>query len=186
MIYGIILAGGKSTRMGTNKILFEYEGKPLILYAIETMKRYVDRIVVVTGRYNEEIREALKGVDVEIAFNPDYEKGMFSSVLTGIKRVEGDFFILPGDCPFVNGCTYDALLSGCGDIRVPSYEGNEGHPIFISYKYKNELLSYPLDSNLKVFRDDKKYEIINVEDQNIVINLNTILDVINFKTERKR
>ena len=45
----------------------------------------------------------------------------------------------------------------------------------------------PLDSNLKVFRDSKNYEIINVEDKNIVINLNEFLDYQNIKiTEEGR
>ena len=42
-------------------------------------------------------------------------------------------------------------------------------------------------SNLKVFRDSKNYEIINVEDKNIVINLNEFLDYQNIKiTEEGR
>ena len=66
MICGVILAGGKSSRMGQNKILLPYEGKPLLFYAFETMSRHVDRVIVVTGKYDKEIREALKGKDVKI------------------------------------------------------------------------------------------------------------------------
>ena len=173
---GIILAGGKSTRMKQNKLLLLYKEKPILVHAIEGMKPFVDTIVVVTGKYDKEIREALKGFDVKIVTNFDYEKGMFSSVKTGVKHVGSDFFLLPGDCPFIKNETYLALLKGNGKIRVPSYKGEDGHPIFISYEYKEEILAMPLDSNLKAFRDSKKYEIIDVEDENIVINLNTILD----------
>lgn len=182
---GIILAGGKSTRMGTNKLLLPYEGKPFLLHAIEGMKPFVDKIIVVTGRYDKEIREALKNIDVEIVTNLDYELGMFSSVKTGVKRVGSDFFLLPGDCPFVKKETYIALLNGHEKIRIPKYRDKEGHPIFISYEYKDEILSFPLDSNLKEFRNSKKYEIINVEDSNIVLNLNTVLDVNKFTAERR-
>ena len=182
---GIILAGGKSTRMGTNKLLLPYEGKPFLLYAIEGMMPYVNRIIVVTGKYDKEIREALRDVDVTIVTNYDYELGMFSSVKTGIKHVGSDFFLLPGDCPFVKKETYIALLNGHEKIRVPKYHNDEGHPIYISYEYKEEILSYPLDSNLKEFRNSKKYEIIQVEDENIVLNLNTVLDVNKFSTERR-
>ena len=180
MIYGIILAGGKSSRMGQNKMLLPFNGEPVIFHTIKGMKPNVDHIIVVTGKYDKEIREALKGQDVEIVYNKDYELGMFSSILTGVAKVEGDFFIIPGDCPFVKAETYQKMLMGRGDIRVPRYKEQEGHPIYISYKFKDELLSRPLDYNLKSFRDEKKYEIIEVEDNNIVINLNTVLDVINF------
>ena len=79
--------------------------------------------------------------------------------------------------PFIKKETYKALLNGSGKIRVPSYKNEDGHPIFISYGYKDEILKMPLDSNLKIFRDSKNYEIINVEDEFITTNLNTFLDV---------
>ena len=176
MAEGIILAGGKSTRMKQNKMLLSFKGRPLISYTIESMRPFVNRIIIVTGKYDKELREALKNDDVIFVFNEDYEKGMFSSVLKGVKETKEDFFIIPGDCPFVEKSTYQKLLDGTGDIRVPSYKGEDGHPIYISKKYKDELLSCSLDLNLKLFRDSKKYEIIKTEDRNIVMNLNNILD----------
>lgn len=178
---GVILAGGKSTRMKTNKMLIEFDGHPLIWYAINGMKPFVDHLVVVTGKYDKEIREALKDEEVEIVTNHDYEKGMFSSVQTGLKRCRGPLFLLPGDCPFVQKETYEALLKGHEGIRVPSYKNKEGHPIYIASNYIDEILSLPLDDNLKRFRDSKKYEIISVRDKNIVINLNNVLDLIDIQ-----
>ncbi len=176
---GIILAGGKSTRMGKNKMLIDINGHPVIWHTIQSMSPFVSRLIIVTGRYDKEIREALKEEkDIEIVTNPDYELGMFSSVKTGVKRVAAPFFLIPGDCPFVKKETYEALLEGKGDIRVPNYKGEDGHPIYIDIKYKDEILSLPLDSNLKLFRDSKNYEIIDVRDPNIVINLNAVSDVI--------
>ena len=177
MAEGIILAGGKSTRMKTNKMLLMYQNKPIILHTIESMMPFVSRVIVVTGRYDQEIREALKDIDnITIVTNHDYEKGMFSSVLTGVKETKDDFFVLPGDCPFVSKETFIALLNNHEDVRYPRYHNQDGHPLYISKKYKQELLSMSLDNNLKVFRDSKKCGIINTEDKNIVNNLNTILD----------
>ena len=183
MAEGIILAGGKSTRMKTNKMLLEYKGHPLIWYTINGMREVVSHIFVVTGKYDKELREALKDENVTFIYNEDYEKGMFSSVLKGVKETIEDFFIIPGDCPFVKKETYISLLKGKEDIRIPSYKGKDGHPIYISKRYKEELLSLSLDSNLKLFRDSKKYEIINVDDKNICINLNEFLDYQNIKVD---
>ena len=185
MAEGIILAGGKSTRMKQNKMLLDWDGHPLIWYTINGMRPYVSRIFIVTGRYDKELRAALKDEDVIFVYNKDYEKGMFSSVLTGVKETTEDFFIIPGDCPFVEGKTYLSLLNGKGDIRVPRYKDEDGHPIYISKKYKDELLGCSLDNNLKSFRDSKNYEIISVEDKNIVINLNEFLDYQNIKLTTK-
>ena len=179
---GIILAGGKSTRMGRNKLLIDIDGHPVIWHSIQSMRPFVDHLIVVTGHYDKEIREALKDEkDIEIVTNPDYELGMFSSVKTGVKHVRAPFFLLPGDCPFVRKETYLSLLEGKGDIRIPNYEGQDGHPIYIDNKYREEILSSPLDMNLKLFRDSKNYEIINVRDKNIVINLNQVSDIINLQ-----
>lgn len=173
----IILAGGKSTRMGTNKLLLDYNGHPLIWYTIQSVLPFVSRIVVVTGRYDKELKAALKDQKVEFVYNKDYELGMFSSVLTGVKETKDDFLVLPGDCPFIKKETFEKILSGTGDIRYPKCGDLEGHPLYISKKYKEQLLSFGLDNNLKLFRDSKKCEIIIVEDKNIAMNLNTILDL---------
>lgn len=173
----IVLAGGKSTRMGTNKLLLDYKGHPLIWYTIHSVFPFVSRVIVVTGRYDKEIREALKDEQVTIVTNINYERGMFSSVLTGVKETKEDFLVIPGDCPFISEETFKKILNGKGDIRYPRYQNQEGHPLYISKKYKDELLSFGLDNNLKLFRDSKKCEIINVEDQNIAMNLNTVLDL---------
>ena len=179
---GIILAGGKSTRMGRNKLLIDINGHPVIWYTIKSMRPFVEHLIVVTGKYDKEIREALKEEkDLDIVTNHDYEKGMFSSVKTGVNKVRDSFFLIPGDCPFVDKKTYLSLLEGKGDIRVPNYHGEDGHPIYFDIKYKDEILSYPIESNLKLFRDSKNYEIIKVEDKNIVINLNQVSDVINLQ-----
>ena len=176
MVECIILAGGKSTRMKTNKMLLDYKGHPLIWHTLKSVEPFVSRIIIVTGKYDLEIREALKGNNVTFVHNKDFEQGMFSSVQCGVRETKGDFFIIPGDCPFVKEETFKSLLLGKEDIRVPCYKGKDGHPIYISKKYKDELLSLSLDNNLKSFRDSKKYEIINVEDENIVLNLNNSLD----------
>ena len=185
MTEAIILAGGKSTRMGTNKMLLMYKGHPLLWHTIQSVKPFVSRVIVVTGRYDKEIREALSELDVCFVYNKDYELGMFSSVLVGVRESKEDFMIIPGDCPFIQNETFEAVLSSKEDIRIVRYHGQDGHPLYISKKYKEELLNYGLDNNLKMFRDSKKYEIINVEDKNIVMNLNDINDFANIDISLK-
>ena len=185
MAVAIILAGGKSTRMGTNKMLLSFANHPLIYYTITGVKPFVSKVYVVTGKYDKEIKEATKDLNVEYVFNKDFELGMFSSVLAGVKEVEDDFMIIPGDCPFIKGETYQKILSSKGDIRCPMCQGKEGHPLYISKKYKEELVNFGLDNNLKLFRDSKKCEIINVEDKNIFLNINDLNDFNNLLINMK-
>ena len=172
----IILAGGKSTRMGTNKMLLDYNGHPLLWHTIQSVKPFVSRIIIVTGKYDKDIKEALKEEKVEFVYNKYFELGMFSSVIAGVKATRDDFMVLPGDCPFIKKETFEKILEGNGDVRYPKCGIIEGHPLYISKKYKGELLDLGLDNNLKMFRDSKKCEIIIVEDKNIGMNLNNKLD----------
>lgn len=186
MIQGIILAGGYSSRAETNKMLLTHENKFLIVHAIEGMMPFVDEIVVVTGHYHQELTNALQGYPkLRIVFNPNYPKGMFTSVQAGVSETKGDFFILPGDCPFVSVETYRLLLSGSKELRVPNYRGRNGHPLFLKSVLREKLLHELPDSNLKVFRDKHDYEIIKTEDPHILIDIDTQADYRALDKKRK-
>lgn len=174
MAEGIILAGGFSSRTKNNKMLLTIDDKPLILHTINSMKPFVKRIIVVTGHYDQDIKNLLKNENVEIYFNEHYPKGMFSSVLRGVQEVKDDFFIMPGDIPFVNKNTYMSLLNGTKDVRYPRYKGKDGHPLFLKKEMKEKLLQEPMDSNLKAFRDKQDCEIIEVDDKYINRDIDTM------------
>ncbi|MFA5235373.1 MAG: nucleotidyltransferase family protein [Bacilli bacterium] len=177
MPQGIILAAGTASRAHTNKLLLEFKGRFLIGHAIDGMAPFVSRIFVVTGHYHQELAAALAHEPkVTLIHNPDYEQGMFSSVLKGVAALNDDFFILPGDCPFVNHETYEALLHGQGPIRVPTFQGRSGHPMYIGHELIPALLKEPVQSNLRVFRDRYPYERIMTEDPRINDDIDTIED----------
>ena len=184
MITGIILAGGESTRAGQNKLLLEVNGKPLLLHTIESVRPFVDKIVVVTGKYHNEMAPLLK--DVEVIHNQNYKDGMFSSVKAGVMQAEGNFFIIPGDCPCVSKDVFKALLK-CDDfsIRVPVYDGHTGHPMYVNRTHRRQMLHEPLESNLRIFRDEVGYETVEVKDKNILNDIDTIEDYEKLLKERK-
>lgn len=175
MAQGIILAAGYASRAQTNKMLLMAKGKPLIEHAIDGMLPYVSHIFVVTGHYHQELSEFLKEKPlVTCVENKDYPNGMFSSVKKGVEAVSEDFFVLPGDCPFVGPRTYELLLRGHKPIRIPSYQKLKGHPLFIQVSLKGKLLKEVNESNLRVFRDRQDAEIIETDDPEILTDIDTI------------
>lgn len=173
---GIVLAGGCSSRAKVNKLLLEVDRKPLIRHTIDSIRNYVDEILVVTGRYNDELVPHLS--DVKVTYNKDFSLGMFTSVLAGARASKGDVLILPGDITNVNNSTIEALLHGNKDIRIPSFEGKTGHPVYISMKYVELLCEESNDSKLCDFisKHNDVVEIIPVDDPFINFDIDTIED----------
>jgi len=177
MTEGIILAGGHASRAGTNKMMLTFRGKPLIKAAVDGMRPHVQRIVVVTGHYHDEIARLFRDDPlVEIVKNDRYDEGMFTSVKTGVRSVAGDFFILPGDIPAVDKRTYEALLGGEGIIRVPVFAGRRGHPILLDKTLKDPLLAMPDAADLKSFRDSHPVEYIETDDEGVLVDVDTLAD----------
>ena len=178
MAEGIILAGGYSSRMKSDKMLLNVNGAPLIFHTINSLKPYVKKIIVVTGHYHNELKSSLSKLDnVDVVYNPRYQEGMFTSIKTGVNHVSDDFFVLPGDCPFVRASTIHALLNTSGRVRVPTYRGESGHPIFFEKSLIKPLLNEDeTNSNLKVFRDRCGYVGVEVDDKNILNDIDTVSD----------
>jgi len=174
---GIVLAGGSSTRAKVNKLLLEVDRKPLICHTINTISPFVDRVVVVTGRYHDELCKVI--TNAEIVFNSNHELGMFSSVLAGAKAALGNSVLLiPGDITNVSEASVKALLMGTRAIRIPSFEGATGHPVYLSKEIVDELVKEPLDSRLCDFiaKHNNETEIIEVDDKFINFDVDTIED----------
>ena len=82
----IILAAGGSTRMGQPKQLLDINGQTLIRKTISTaLTAGADPCLVVLGNALEKIKSEISGLNVEIAQNPDWKKGMASSLRIAIE-----------------------------------------------------------------------------------------------------
>ncbi len=177
IVDGVILAGGKASRMKQNKMLLSYKGQPLIYHSVSKLLQICENVTIVTGYYNIDYMSYFPGVkNLKIVQNINHLKGMFSSVKKGIEDVQNDCFIIPGDYPLVKLETYKKILLEEGVVRVPIYKDRKGHPIFFKKEIVEELKKEPIESSLKAFRDKYKVNYINVDDEGVVLDVDTIND----------
>ena len=144
MITAIVLAAGEGSRMGELKQLLPWGESTIIETVIHRLQSSSldGEVRVVLGAEADRVREVLEDnpeLEPVIRENPDYSRGMFSSVLTGIEdipsEVEGLLFML-ADQPLVTTSIYDKMLSEFRQrqplLMAPSCRGNRGHPLLIS------------------------------------------------------
>lgn len=84
MITAIVPAAGMSTRLGRNKLLLTFQGKPLIVRAVDTLlASMVEEIIVVLGYEADQVKAAIGEKPVRLVENPNYQDGLATSVRTG-------------------------------------------------------------------------------------------------------
>lgn len=193
MIAAIVLAAGSSSRMGTPKQLLPFGASTILGSVVENLKAaQVDRILVVLGHEAERIRAAVGGDAVEFVLNADYPQGMFSSVQAGLRRLRPDtssFLICLGDQPGIRGRTLRELIgkfAACGrGIGIPFAQKDQGHPLFVSGKYLNELSMMAPHLTLKHFLSAHSDDIarLPIEDAAVLRDIDTRAD---YEAEKRR
>ena len=141
----IVLAAGKSSRMGSNKLLLLFDGKPVIEHILDNLADY--DTIVVTGHRPEDIEPILKRHGVRIVHNPDYEKGMTTSFQAGLRALDEDvdsvFMVLSDTFGFKPSLLYEMelkLASTTALLVSPVYKGKRGHPVLVAYELFKEFL----------------------------------------------
>lgn len=150
-IAALVLAAGRSTRMGgPNKLLAEIGGRPMVRIAVdEALASRADTVVVVTGHQHEQVKAALRGLNIKIVHNPDYAQGLSTSLRAGLRAVPDNadgVIVLLADMPQVEAALIDRLIAtfdpGKGAlVVVPTIEGKRGNPVLWSRRFFPELVA---------------------------------------------
>jgi molybdenum cofactor cytidylyltransferase len=149
-VAAIVLAAGRSSRMrGSNKLLEDFGGKPLVRRAVESaLASRATPVVVVTGNDEAAVRKSLAGLDVRFVHNADYAQGLSTSLKAGIRALPDDVaaaVICLADMPGVSPSLIDRLIGAFEPERgalivAPVHEGRRGNPILWARRFFPELL----------------------------------------------
>jgi molybdenum cofactor cytidylyltransferase len=149
-IPAIVLAAGASSRMGSNKLLAEIDGVPMIGRVVQATKASAaEPVVVVTGREHDKVRDALAGRSVEFVHNPDYQSGLSSSLKRGLGALPQDcdaVVVLLGDMPGVTTTLIDKLIAAFNPtegraICVATRHGKRGNPVLFARRFFPEMMA---------------------------------------------
>ena len=193
MIYGIILAAGEGKRMGKVKLTLPLGDKQLIEWVLQAAKLApLDKYFLVVRPEDKEIVDIGKAWGAEIVFNPNFRKGMSTSIREALlkvntQKVEG-FFLILGDQPLITSKIINKLIKsfypGKGEIVVPFYKGQQGNPVLFDICWHDELLKLSGDIGgrnlIKAHLENiKRVEIL---DKAVVEDIDSEEDYLNIKS----
>ncbi len=145
----MVLAAGKSRRMGCQKLLLPLGGIPMIRRVVdEILASPVDRTFVVVGEDATQIQRALEGCRVEVVVNDSGRDDMLASVRCGLQAFPGScgaILVVLGDQPGLKRSLVAGLISAAQttgrNLVVPVYGGHRGHPLLFSARFKDEVMT---------------------------------------------
>ena len=133
----------------------------------------------------EEVIKTIGVRPVKLVVNPEYERGMSTSIIAGLNHVDSGFqavLLVLGDQPLVDRQTIDRLIEEFSrhdkGIAIPTYRGKRGHPVIFAAKYKEELLKLVGDVGGRQVIKDYPDDILEVavSSESILTDIDTTSD----------
>jgi molybdenum cofactor cytidylyltransferase len=172
----VILAAGTSSRVGKQKLLMEFRGRPLIEFAIAAAQRW--NPIVVAG---DEVERYLAGrADVVPVANDRPERGMSHSLALANRFVPSDvaMIVLLGDKPLVSQMLIETICNAAGmaDVVYPVRDGAPGHPVWLSPRARGCIDALPLGDTLRLLRahPDLTRQAVKTQDSGATFDVDTL------------
>jgi molybdenum cofactor cytidylyltransferase len=168
-ISAILLAAGRSRRMGAFKPLLPFGDRTVIESCIDSLRAAgVADIVVVVGHRAGDLRAHLKHLDLTFAVNPEADSEMSVSIARGVEALNpaaAGLLIALVDHPAVPAETIKILIDEWrrgARLVQPEHQGRGGHPVLIDLGYRDQLRALDPESGLRGLFAEYRAEIVRV------------------------
>lgn len=177
-VAAIVLAAGKGTRMGGGKMTAKLGGKALVRYPHEAVAgSLAGPVFTVLGHDAGSVSAALTGIDTHLIENPDFAKGMSTSLKAGIAALPetaAGAIVLLGDMPHVTPGIINRLIATFADhptagAVVPMIGGQRGNPILIGRSLFDAVMTLEGDLGARKLLDTAGREIIEVAIEDVAV-----------------
>lgn len=184
MITGILLAAGKGTRFGSQKLLVRLkDGRYVIEASAANLLAAVGRVIAVTGR-DERLMRVLDDCGCQVIVNERADEGMSASIGAGVTAsLNADGWIIAlGDMPYIEAATIAkiklALEEGAA-IAAPTHQGKRGNPAGFARQYGASLCALSGDMGAKKMIDANlaSTRLVEVVDAGIFADIDVVGDL---------
>lgn len=167
----MLLAAGRSRRMGAFKPLLPFGGRTVVeTCAANLHGGGAGEVIVVVGHRGEEVRAAVSHLPfVRFAVNEMAESEMGVSIARGVSSLSEDaeaVLVALVDQPAITPGVVSEILSarGRGGARlvVPTWEGRGGHPVLVDLALREELLTLAPEKGLRAVFDRHRPEVLRL------------------------
>ena len=183
-VAGLILAAGKSERMGRPKALLPFQRSCFLTHIFtEATHSELTGVTVVLGHQSDAILKALPEIEPHSLLNRDYEFGQLSSLQCGLKHLSSaqpdGVMVFLIDHPMVHRTLVNQLIEGfsrnTSSIVIPSFEHRRGHPMIFGAELFNELLAAPLDQGAITVVRKHAHDILHLEvdEPGVLVDIDT-------------
>jgi molybdenum cofactor cytidylyltransferase len=183
-VSAVVLAAGRSARMGEAKQLLRVGDRTVLARALENVREaQVDEVVLVLGFSAEMIRAGLSAAllsRLKIVVNQQYEQGMASSLREGLAAVSPEMdaaLIVLADQPFVRPATIDRVIErycrADAKIVIPFYKGKRGNPVLLDRSLFSEAMALEGDTGCRAIfgRHADEIEEVEVNDEGVLLDI---------------
>lgn len=181
----LLLAAGKSSRMGTSKQLLPWGKSTLLEHAMTTaLTLEKNPLFVVVGAFYEQLLPLIPSENVESVVNPQWRKGMGSSIAVGLKAILKRYPKAPGvlillaDQPLIDTDYLTRILDKVTinkrQIIASGYpDGRLGVPAFFDAFFFKEILAFSKDLGARKLMEKYAEHITRIPGEQLLTDVDT-------------
>jgi len=179
-VAAVLLAAGKSQRMGSCKQLLPLGDRTVIVCCLDALAAGgAGEIVVVVSEEGQDVAEAVRDFPARFVINTDVDGDMASSVRAGrdaLTTAASGVIVFPGDYPLVSAATIARLIAGHAaspdNIVIPCHDGRRGHPLLFPRTLLDDLTNSLTLRDL-VRGNPGRVSCVDVADPGVLYDLDT-------------
>jgi molybdenum cofactor cytidylyltransferase len=168
-VTGLVLAAGKSSRLGQPKQLLPYRGTTLLDATLQLARwcRF-DQLLVTVGGASQEVQDVIDFTGAEVVVNQEFATGCSSSISAAVNVVDPrstGIVLMLGDQPGVTPAAVHRLTAGAASspLGICHYADGRGHPLWFHRDVFDDLGTLHGDKAVWKLLESGRYDVADVE-----------------------